>query len=139
MNILVDSSTMYSAIAHPGKVSMLIDLIIEKHTIVLSDYIIEELRRNLSQKLSKNGRNNGLSRLDEFISFSIVKNKEEYIGNLRSAIKLISKKDAPVLACGMLSDIDYLLSSDKEFGAVDTDRVNILTPKEAEKLFFDKG
>ncbi len=138
MNILVDSSTMYSAIGHSGKVSMLLDLIIEKHTIVLSDYIIEELRRNFSEKLSGKARNNALSRLDEFISFFIVKKKEEYIGNLRSAIKLISKKDAPVLACGMLTDIDYLLSSDKEFSSVVTDRVIILTPKEAEKVLLDR-
>ena len=136
MNVLVDSSTMYSAIAHPGKISMLLDLIIEKHTIVLSDYIIEELRRNLSEKLTGKARSDALSLLDEFISYSVVKKKNEYVGNLPLAMKCISKKDAPVLACGMLPDIDYLLTSDKEFGCIELDLVVILTPLEAEKVLL---
>ena len=136
MNILIDSSTMYSAIAHPGKISGLLDLIIEKHSIVLSDYIIEELRRNLSEKLSGKKRVNALSRLNDFISYSIVKRKEEYLGNLSSAMNIISKKDAPVLACGMLPDVDFLLTSDKEFGNVKLDQVSILTPQKAKKVLL---
>lgn len=52
MKILVDTSTLYSAIAHEGRVHDILHLLIEKHNVILSDFIIEELKRNLQLKLS---------------------------------------------------------------------------------------
>ena len=52
MKILVDSSIIYSAIVYSGKKSNILDLLIEKYTIVITNYIIEELKRNFKNKLS---------------------------------------------------------------------------------------
>ena len=46
---------------------------------------------------------------------------------------MISDKDSPIIACGMLYDIDYIISSDKEFLNVRSTKVKILSPKEARK------
>ena len=126
MNVLVDSSTLYSAIAHSGKVAALIDIVIERHTIVMSDYIIEELSRNLSKKLREKVRKRALDRLELFVSNAIVRDRDDYIEHLREAMQLISKKDAPILACAMLPDVDVLLASDKEFLDIECDRVVII-------------
>ena len=42
---------MYSAIAYDGKVKDIVDLPIEKHTIIISDYIALELRMNILSKV----------------------------------------------------------------------------------------
>jgi len=132
MKLLIDSSTIYSAIVYTGKEMNLLDMLIEKHNIVITDYIIEELKRNFTNKLSKKRRDKALKQLNIFISNCIIKEKNEYIQNISKALKNISDKDAPILACAMLSDIDYLITSDKEFWEIKIPEINVLSPKEAQ-------
>ena len=133
MRLLVDSSTIYSAIVYTGEVKNLLELLIEKHTIVLTDYIIEELKRNLREKLSSRNRNKALRQLNFLISNCEIKKKNEYVHKLSSAQVIISDKDAPIIACGMLPDIDYLISSDKEFWNLKSKEIIILSPSDARK------
>ena len=125
-----------SATAHDGKVSNVLDLLIEEHTIVVSDYIIEELKRNLRKNVSKENKDEAVDLIEDFVSNCHVKKKDDYLKNLQRAEKKISKKDAPILACGMLSDIDYLVSSDKEFFEIESDKVSILSPNEIDEILL---
>ena len=136
MKILVDSSTIYSSIVFSDKKMNILDLLIEKYSIVITDYIIEELKRNLKSKLTGKHRIKALKQLNIFISNCEVKVKNDYIQNISEARKFISDKDSPILACGMLSDIDYLLTSDKEFWSLKIKNVKIITPKEAKEKFI---
>lgn len=68
MKILIDTSTLYSAMVHEGRVHDLIHFIIEKHEVVLSDYIVKELERNIQMKLSGPIRENALMNLEIFVS-----------------------------------------------------------------------
>ena len=136
MKILIDSSTLYSAIAHDGKVSNSLDLLIEEHTIVVSDYIVEELKRNLRKNVSREREDEAVDLIEDLVSNCHVKKKDDYLKNLQRAEKKISKKDAPILACGMLSDIDYLVSSDKEFFEIESDKVSILSPNEIDEILL---
>jgi len=115
MKILIDTSTLYSAMTHEGRVHDLLYLIIERHEVVLSDYIVEELKRNIQLKLSGPKRESALLDLEIVVSLCRIITIDQYIHNLPEAKELISLKDSPVLACGMLDEIDYLLTSDKEF------------------------
>ena len=133
MKILVDSSTIYSAIAYTGKEMNLLDMLIEKHNIVITDYIIEELKKNLTNKLPSKNKEKALKQLNIFISNCYIIYKSEYTHNISKARKMISDKDAPILACGMLEDIDHLITSDKEFWDITHKDVSILSPKEARK------
>lgn len=133
MKILIDTSTLYSAIAFDGKIKEIVDLLIEKHTIVISDYIAIELRMNIEAKVSEDIRQEALQRIDDLIASSLIKKKEEYIKFLPEAMKLVSKKDSPILACAMLPEIDVLVTSDKEFWNLDCDEVLILSPAKAKK------
>jgi predicted nucleic acid-binding protein len=133
MKILVDSSTIYSAIVYSDKKINILDILIEKYTIVISDYIIEELKRNFNNKLTGSHKEKVMKQLDIFISNCQVKTKNDYIQNIRKARKYISDKDSPILACGMLPDIDYLLTSDKEFWNLKIKDVKIITPKVAKE------
>ena len=136
MKILIDSSTLYSAIAHDGKVSNVLDLLIEEHTIVVSDYIVEELKRNLRKNVSEGKEDEAVDLIENLVSNCHLKKKDDYLKNLQRAEKMISKKDAPILACGMLPDIDYIVSSDKEFFEIETDDASILSPNEIDEILL---
>lgn len=136
MKILIDSSTLYSAIAHSGKVSRTLNILIEEHTIVISDYIAEEINRNFEQKLSEKNKEKALIKFDAFLSGCSIIEKDKYLKHLNDAKDIISKKDAPVLACGMLSEIDILLTSDKEFWEIESAKVKILSPKDIDEILL---
>ena len=136
MKILIDSSTLYSAIAHDGKVSKVLDLLIEEHTIVVSAYIVEELKRNLRKNVSEEKEDEAVDLIENLVSNCHLKKKDDYLKNLQRAEKMISKKDAPILACGMLPDIDYIVSSDKEFFEIETDDASILSPNEIDEILL---
>lgn len=133
MKILIDSSTIYSAIVYSDKKINILDLLIEKYIIVITDYIIEELKRNFNNKLTGSLKEKVLKQLDIFISNCEVKTKNDYIQNIQKAREYISDKDSPILACGMLPDIEYLLTSDKEFWDLKIKDIKIITPKEAKE------
>ena len=134
VEVFKKSST--SATAHDGKVSNVLDLLIEEHTIVVSDYIVEELKRNLRKNVSKEKEDEAVDLVEDFVSNCHLKKKDDYLKNLQRAEKKISKKDAPILACGMLSDIDYIVSSDKEFFEIETDEASILSPNEINEILL---
>jgi len=138
MKILIDSSTLYSAISHHGKVREMLRALIEKHQIVTTLYIKEEVKRNFERAFSGEKKEEILKELEIFISECEMKAKRDYLEYLEEAREKISDKDAPVLACGMLPDIDCLITSDKEFWEIKSDKVTILSPKTARKKFFDR-
>lgn len=131
---MMDSSTLYSAIAFDGNESELLRIIVERYTPVISDYIREEMTRNFSRKFSGERREFLLEELEIFVSACEVKEKPEYLENIREARSEISDKDAPVLACGMLPDVDLLVTSDREFEQVSLETVHIVFPDEARNL-----
>lgn len=136
MKILIDSSTLYSAIAFPRKENEMLKSLIEKHTIVITDYIEEELKRNFEDSFSKERKEEMLFELDIFTSECEIKTSNRYIEYLEGAKEKISDKDAPILACAMLDDIDYLITSDKEFYEIECKKTDILSPREARKVLL---
>jgi predicted nucleic acid-binding protein len=55
----------------------------------------------------------------------------EYIHLLPYALKRISPKDSPILACAMLPKIELLITSDSEFLKLSLDDIMILSPRDA--------
>jgi predicted nucleic acid-binding protein len=132
--VLIDSSFLYSALIFGGKPLKLLDMIIEGHTPVISDYIIKEIIRNIQTKMGVIDSYQFLREFEVFIKGCEVKRGGDYCHLIPPACKVISLKDAPVLACGMLSDIDILLTSDKEFWAISDDRVRICSTEDLLKI-----
>lgn len=138
MKILIDSSTLYSAIAFPKTENEMVKLLLEKHTLVITRYIEEELERNFKESFSEGRKKDILFELDMFTSKCEIKELEDYQEYLDLAKEKISKKDAPILACAMLPDIDYLIASDKEFWRVDCEKAKVLSSKMARKILLSK-
>jgi predicted nucleic acid-binding protein len=116
MKVLVDTNIFVAGMKFVGvKRKLVWKLLEEGITVVLTDFILEELRRKFSEMY---GPQETQAALDNFLQFLAtgsleVKTYEEYFPHLEKAEKLIREKDAPILAAVMLEDIDYLVTRDK--------------------------
>lgn len=118
MKILVDTSVMIGNMRYYDRDQNLVWKILnEKHTLVLTDFILEELKRNLIQKYSKSEIESALQNLTGFLGTGLLEMKttNDYRHHLQRAEELISRKDSPILAAAMLDDIDYLITRDQDF------------------------
>jgi predicted nucleic acid-binding protein len=130
LKVLIDSSFLFSALVFDGKPLKTLMMIAEENTLVLSDYVIEEVKRNIKNKLAPVHYKAMLGEFQILVDGCEVKSSIEYGHLIKEAIKLISGKDSPILACGMLPDVDYLLTSDKEFWKIKNEKVQVINPED---------
>jgi uncharacterized protein len=131
--IFIDSSVLFSAANSNRGHSR--DLMVMgangEITIVLSDYVLEETRRNLSQL-----RQPPLDALDEIldsVNMEIVRVHKQAV---QDAAKVIVLKDAPIIAAAKTAKVDMLVSLDKKHILNNPElenfiKASILTPAEA--------
>lgn len=116
MKVLLDTNVLFSGLGFRGVVGRLLEeLVHQGHTLVMSDYILEELRRKIRGKFQGPQKEVALDLL-LFILSRIpleVKEQNEYRKNLARALELVPEQDAPILATAMLEDVDYLVTGDK--------------------------
>lgn len=118
MQILVDSNVLFSALLKEGNERQLIEaVILEGHTLVITDLIAEELRRNIKAKYPAAIKEDALQQLAKILQAGFLKQKNhaEYKDNIKAALRLIVKKDAPILAAGLQPEIDVIATSDSHF------------------------
>lgn len=86
--------------------------------------VIKELYDVVARK-----RNDKLNHIEEFlntISYTLIPTPENYKGipNIRD------EKDKPILAAAIFSNVDYLITGDKDFLVLDIKKPKILTMQE---------
>ncbi len=117
MKVLVDTNIFVASMRFAGlKRKLVWKLLEEGEVIVLTDFILEELRRKFSELYTPVEVQAALDNLLQFLGTGQleVKRFEDYAQHLPEAEQLIQAKDAPILAAAMLSDIDILLTRDKQ-------------------------
>lgn len=116
MKVLVDTNIFVASMRFAGlKRKLIWKLLEEDITVVLTDFIIEELREKFTELYDAAEVR---TTLDNFLHFLgtgrlEVKTYENYALHLAEAEGLIREKDAPILVTAMLPDIDYLVTRDK--------------------------
>ncbi|MDR0858002.1 MAG: putative toxin-antitoxin system toxin component, PIN family [Oscillospiraceae bacterium] len=131
MRIMLDTNVIISAFVLSSQpLTKMIDVISENHTIVLSTYVIAELKRVVREKFPDKYSlvENFLQRLD----FELVYTPEVIDKSKFPEIR--DKKDLPILVSAIIENVDILISGDKDFIAVNVERPEILTSKS----FVDK-
>jgi len=129
---MVDTNVLISAAVFSSPYIMqLVNEISEHHTIVLSTYILDELKRVTKQKFPE--------------KFSLVENfLQELPFELAYTPERIDKlkypdirdiKDLPILVSALNEDVDVLLSGDADFAPLDMKRPEILTPRAFMELY----
>ena len=138
MRVLLDSSFIYSALTSNGTSRKVFLHLIQNHVVMLSDYIIIEIERNLRKKVGKNKSMEVMENFHELVELSYIIKKDKYSSNMLISLKKISKKDAPILACALLDEVDILLTGDKEFRNLDLDNLNTIGPSEFMKSYIER-
>ncbi|MCL2557129.1 MAG: putative toxin-antitoxin system toxin component, PIN family [Treponema sp.] len=129
---MLDTNVLVSAaiLSSPG-ISRLVDEIACLHTVVLSTYILDELKRVVRRKFPEKY---GL--LENFLRelpFELAYTPEKIDASKYPSIR--DDKDLPVLASAIDEDVDVLLSGDGDFSPLEMRRPEILTPGAFLKLY----
>ena len=126
MRIMLDTNVLISSIIFKSKImNELIAAILKDHRLVLSSFVIEELKSVVQRKFE--GR---AAELDHFLTvlpFEYVYTPDEMDEDL---FEIRDEMDYPVLYSAIVEDVDILITGDKDFSDIDIEKPEILTPNE---------
>ena len=126
MRIMLDTNVLLSAILFPGeKMNRMMQCIFEKHRLVLSSFVIDELSYVAERKFPTKAK--AVDALLANMSFELVYTPKEMEPGL---FEIRDEKDYPVLYTAIAEDVDILITGDKDFSEVSIERPDILTPAE---------
>lgn len=126
MRVMLDTNVLISVLLFPGtRMDSMMECIFTKHQLVLSSYVVDELKSVVKRKFPK--RELAINKLLMMMSFEYVYTPNEIERDL-FAIRDI--KDYPVLYTAMIEDIDILITGDKDFSDIDIEKPEILSPTE---------
>jgi predicted nucleic acid-binding protein len=117
MNILADTNLYIASLRYAGLKRKVLWRILEtNHTLVITDFIIDELRENFKELYQPSEFQTAFDLFLQFIATGhmAVKTIEDYSSLLDQARAYVPEKDTPILAACMLADMDYLVTRDKK-------------------------
>ena len=131
MRIMLDTNVLISAILFRSEnLSRLIEKVVEDYTLVLSTYVVDELKSVVDRKFPSK-----MIAIEKFLtalSYELVYSPENYVDTPLFEIR--DDKDYMVLHTAIIADVDILITGDKDFNDIEIERPEIVTPKE----FLDK-
>ncbi|MBQ3405255.1 MAG: putative toxin-antitoxin system toxin component, PIN family [Oscillospiraceae bacterium] len=126
MRIMLDTNVLLSAILFPGeKMNGMMRYIFEKHRLVLSSFVIDELSYVVERKFP--AKASAVDMLLANMSYELVYTPKEIEPGL---FDIRDEMDYPVLYTAIAEDVDILITGDKDFAEIELERPEILTPSE---------
>ena len=128
---MVDTNVLISLLVFSSKkMNQMMECIFMEHQLVLSSYIVEELKDVVSRKFpDKVG----------VVDTLLAKMNYEYVYTPdildETLFEIRDVKDYPVLYTAILEDVDILVTGDNDFSNVDVDKPEILIPAEFVERF----
>jgi putative PIN family toxin of toxin-antitoxin system len=120
---MLDTNILVSAFVFQSrKIYAMIDYIVANHELVLSTYVVDELRDVIARKFPALA-----DELDEFLttlSFSLVYSPKNAPPDL---FKIRDISDYPVLYTAIIEGIDVLVTGDRDFDEVEVEKPEIMT------------
>ena len=136
MRLFLDTNVLVSAIVFPNsQTAAFLARAIERHTIVISSYVVEELHEVFHQKFPAH-----LPALETFLSefsYELIYIPREIETSGIPDIR--DPDDLPILVSAIMGDCDYLITGDKDILEIELERPMILSPKEFETVDCDQS
>jgi len=124
MRITIDTNILISVILFPNSpMNQLIKVIAEKHKLILSSFVIEELMGVVERKFI--GKKEAVDRFLSKFPYEMVYTPKEMKKDL---FKIRDEKDYPVVYTAIVEDVDILITGDKDFLGIEIEKPEILTP-----------
>lgn len=125
MKVVLDSNVIIAAFAARGLSSALFELCLDRHTIVLSDFILAEVRRALTQKLKmpQHTIDTIESYLKEICVLSLFDKLTKNICR--------DKDDDNIIALAVSAAADFIITGDKDLLVLQKyQSIRIVSPRE---------
>lgn len=123
---MVDTNVLVSLLVFSSKkMNKMMEYIFTEHQLVLSSYIVEELKDVVSRKFA--GKAGVVDTLLAKMNYEYVYTPDILDETL---FEIRDVKDYPVLYTAILEDVDILVTGDTDFSDVDVEKPEILTPAE---------
>ncbi|NIN64385.1 MAG: PIN domain-containing protein [Anaerolineae bacterium] len=109
-------------------------------TIVVSRYVLEEVRRSLEAKAAR-----AVDAYEEFVSLLAPEiTPDASHAELKEAASYVNLKDAPVVAAAVRAEVEYLVTLDRRHLMRDSvvgrrSGLNIITPEQLLTILRDDG
>ena len=126
MKIFLDTNVIISAFITHGHAAELLEYCLTHHKIYTSDFIIEEVKKNLKNNFEYNGKE-----VSEVINF--IKSNFINVGKYKKLNKMISRDadDDNVLAAAAFKKVDCIVTGDKDLLTVGNYKnISILSPRD---------
>ncbi|MCL2020076.1 MAG: putative toxin-antitoxin system toxin component, PIN family [Oscillospiraceae bacterium] len=124
---MIDTNVFISALVLSSPyLTKLINVIAENHTIVLSTYLVDEIKETTRQKfpLKYEILEEKLKEIPFILLYTPEKIKPQNYPNIRDI------KDLPILVSALNEDVDVILTNDKDFAELEIDYPEVLNPKQ---------
>ena len=125
MRIMLDTNVLLSVAAFRSKnLVLMLSWICQRHTLVLSSYVIDECYEVIRRK-----KPSLVDALDAFfaaIPFELEHTPENLPNHGWFVIR--DKDDEKVLYSAITADVDILVTGDKDFSVIDIEKPEIITP-----------
>ena len=132
MRVMIDTNVLISAFVLSSPYLMrMIENITEQHIIVLSTYVLDELKRVTMRKFPE--KYDLLELFLRELPFELVYTPERIDKSKYPEIRDI--KDLPVLVSAIIEDVDVLISGDTDFAPIEMEHPEILTPSSFVKKY----
>lgn len=123
---MLDTNVLISALLFPSKkFDSIMEYIFTEHELVLSSYVVDELKRVVRRKFPQ--KEADIERLLFLMSFEYVYTPDEID---RKLFIIRDVKDYPVLYTAIIEDVDVLITGDKDFTDIVLEKPEIVTPTE---------
>ncbi len=126
MRIMLDTNVLISIIVFKSRVlTDMMTLVLTDHRLVLSSYVIEELKQVVARKFE--GRTAALEIFLQALPYEFVYTPELMDKTLFS---IRDPADYPVLYTAIVENVDVLITGDKDFAGIEVEKPEIVTPSE---------
>lgn len=128
---MLDTNVLISSLLFPGeKINHMMDYIFRNHTMVLSSFVVAELKEVIKRKFP--AKVSTIDKLLHQMSYELVYTPTEMEKDLFSIRDI---NDYPVLYTAISESVDILITGDKDFNDIEIEIPKILTPTQFYQLF----
>jgi putative PIN family toxin of toxin-antitoxin system len=129
---MLDTNVLISALLFSGgRMNAMMSCIFSQHQLVLSSYVVEELKRVVKRKFPT--KEQTIEKLLMMMGYEFVYTPQEIDESL---FTIRDVKDYPVLYTAIIEDVDILITGDKDFSDIDIEKPKIMTPAEFMEAFL---
>lgn len=123
MRVMLDTNVLVAVLLSSERMNKLFANVCEKHTLVLSPYILYELEDVIISKFPE--RREKLKKFLSEVSYESVENMTS-----KRQFKIRDPKDVPVITGAINGRVEVLITGDKDFEDVDISNLKIIKPSE---------